>query len=49
MLIAYMTHRGALPKMLGGGKDIRYYKYKKDKKNQNYEAHEFSTKVGYRF
>jgi hypothetical protein len=49
MLIAYMTHRGALPKMHGGGKDIRYYKYKKDKKNQNYEAHEFSTKVGYRF
>lgn len=49
MLIAYMSHRGALPKMQGGGKDIRYYKYKKDKKNQNYEAHEFSTKVGYRF
>ena len=32
MLIAFMVHKGALPKMNGGGSDIRYYKYhKKDK------------------
>jgi DNA polymerase sigma len=32
MLIAFLVHRGSLPKMSGGGKEIRYYKYKKDKR-----------------
>jgi DNA polymerase sigma len=30
MLIAYMVHRGSIPKMAPDGKEIRYFKYKKD-------------------